>query len=71
GPFTEDQVFDILGGHFASSPLGVVEKSGGHEKFCVVCDISFKNDDEFSVNSHLDSDNFPTEWGTASQVAEL
>lgn len=71
GPFTEDQVFDILGGHFASSPLGVVEKSGEPGKFRVVCDLSFKNDDGFSVNGHLDSDDFPTEWGTASQVAEL
>lgn len=71
GPFTKDQVHDILGGHFVSSPLGVVEKAGEPGKYRVVRDLSFKNTDGYSVNGQLDSDDFPTEWGTASQVAEI
>lgn len=70
GPFTKDQVFDILGGHFASSPLGVIEKSREPSKFHVVRNLSYKNEDRFSMNGHLDSDNFPTKWGTTTQVTE-
>jgi hypothetical protein len=71
GPFTADEVFEILGGHFVSSPLGVVEKAGEPGKFRVVRDLSYQNPDGYSVNSLLDSDDFPTEWGTAAQVAEI
>lgn len=71
GPFTAAQVHDILGGHFMSSPLGVVEKSREPGKFWVVQDLSFHNDNGYSVNGQLDSDDFPTEWGTASQVADI
>ncbi|KAG2068414.1 hypothetical protein BDR04DRAFT_1024692, partial [Suillus decipiens] len=61
GLFTENKIFNILGGHFASSPLGVVEKSGEPGKFHIIHDLSFKSIDSFSVNSHLDSDGFPTD----------
>lgn len=71
GPFTKAQIHDILGRHFVSSPLGVVEKAGEPGKFHIVWDLSFENEDGYSVNGHLDSDNFPTEWGTASQVADI
>lgn len=71
GPFSASQVQNILGGHFVSSPLGVVEKSGESGKYRVVRDLSFKNEDGYSVNGQLDSDDFPTEWGTASQVADI
>lgn len=71
GLFTRNEIHNILGGHFVSSPLGVVEKSGEPGKFRVIRDLSYCNDDGFSVNSHLDSDDFPTEWGTAAQVADL
>lgn len=54
-----------------SSPLGVVEKAREPGKFRVVRDLSFRNDDGYSVNGQLDSDDFPTEWGTASQVADI
>ncbi|KAG1812022.1 hypothetical protein EV424DRAFT_1327218, partial [Suillus variegatus] len=36
GPFTKAQIHDILGRHFVSSPLGIVEKAGKPGKFCVV-----------------------------------
>jgi hypothetical protein len=71
GPFSADEVFNILGGHFVSSPLGVVEKAGEPGKLRVVRDLSYKNPDGYSVNSFLDSDDFPTEWGTAVQVADI
>lgn len=71
GPFSEDEVFNILGGHFVSSPLGVVEKAGEPGKFRVVRDLSYQNSDGYSVNGFLDSDDFPTEWGTAAQIAEI
>jgi hypothetical protein len=71
GPFSADEVFNILGGHFVSSPLGVMEKAGELGKLCVVRDLSYKNPDGYSVNSFLDSDDFPTEWGTAAQVADI
>lgn len=71
GPYTKEDVHDILGGHFVTSPIGLVEKAGEPGKFRIVRDFSFKNDDGFAVNNYLDSDDFPTEWGTASQVAEI
>lgn len=71
GPFSKDEVHEILGSHFVMSPLGLVEKAGEPGKFRIVRDFSFKNEDGYTVNNHLDSDDFPTEWGTASQVAEI
>jgi hypothetical protein len=71
GPFTADEVFEILSRHFVSSPLGVVEKAGEPGKFRVVRDLSYQNPDGYSINSLLDSDDFPTKWGTAAQVAEI
>jgi len=71
GPFSADEVFNILGGHFVSSPLGVVEKAGEPGKLRVVRDLSFQNPDGYSVNGFLDSDDFPTEWGTAAQIADI
>jgi hypothetical protein len=71
GPYTKEEVHSILGGHFATSPLGLVEKAGEPGKFRIVRDFSFENEDGFAVNNFIDSDDFPTEWGTASQVAEI
>lgn len=71
GPYTKDEVHRILGSHFATSPLGLVEKAGEPGKFRIVRDFSYQNEDGFAVNNFLDSDDFPTEWGTAAQVAEI
>lgn len=71
GPFSKKEAHHILGGHFISSPLGLVEKSGEPGKFRIVHDLSFKNEDGYTINSWLDADNFPTEWGTAAQIAEI
>lgn len=72
GPFTQAQVQFELGGHFVSCPLGLVEKAGEPGKYRIIRDLSYNNkEDNYSVNSFLDADDFPTEWGTASQVAEI
>jgi hypothetical protein len=72
GPFTQEQISLELGGHFVSCPLGLVEKAGEPGKFRIIRDLSYINkEDGYSVNSFLDADDFPTEWGTAAQVAEI
>lgn len=48
-----------------------VEKAGEPGKFRIVRDLSYENEDGFAVNKFLDADDFPTEWGTAAQVAEI
>lgn len=35
------------------------------------CEFSFQNEDRFTVNNFIDSDNFLMEWGFAAQVAEI
>jgi hypothetical protein len=72
GPFLQDEVELIIGGHFIVCPLGLVEKAGEPGKFRVVRDLSYRQKaDGYSVNEHLDADDFPTEWGTAAQVADI
>jgi hypothetical protein len=71
GPFSKEEVHQILGGHFVSSPLSLVEKLGEPGKFHTVRDLSFKNEDGYAVNGCLDADDFPTKWGTAAQVTKI
>jgi hypothetical protein len=72
GPLSASQVKAELGGFFVSCPIGLVDKASSPSKFHIIRDLSYHNkDDGYSVNDHLDSDDFPTEWGTASQVAEI
>lgn len=69
GPYTQDEVEQVLGSPFVSSPLTVVPKSGG-AGLRLVQDCSFVNEQGFSVNSFIDSDDFPTRWGTAAKFAQ-
>lgn len=71
GPYTRTQLEEILGGHFRSSPLSVVEKAGSAGKWRLIQNCSFPDEFGISVNDMIDSDDFPTEWGTASEVAEI
>jgi hypothetical protein len=72
GPFTAAQVEYELGGFFVSCPMGLVEKAGEPGKYRIIRDLSYHNkEDGYSVNEHLNADDFPTEWGTAAQVAEI
>lgn len=71
GPYTLREVQTKLGSHFMTSPLGVVDKAGSPGKFRLIQSCSFKNEDGFSVNDFIDSNNFPTTWGTAAEVAQI
>ncbi|GBE88972.1 hypothetical protein SCP_1403800 [Sparassis crispa] len=70
GPYSQAQVEHILGSHFVSSPLAVVPKAGS-KKFRLVQNCSYQDEFGVSVNSQINSDNFPTKWGTAAEVAEI
>lgn len=72
GPYTHSQAKHKLSGHFISCPLGLVEKAGEPGGYHIIQDLSYNNkEDNYLVNSFLDANDFPTEWGTASQVAEI
>lgn len=72
GPFARD-CLEALIGPFCSSPLGLVPKPGSQDVYCLVQDLSFpRNDpDVSSVNSDINSDDFPCEWGTFAEVVIL
>ncbi|KAF5366868.1 hypothetical protein D9757_011918 [Collybiopsis confluens] len=62
---------EALIGPFRTSPLGLVPKPGSNS-FRLVQDMSYpRNSDVPSVNAQLNSDDFPTEWGTFADTAEL
>ncbi|OBZ79912.1 hypothetical protein A0H81_00724 [Grifola frondosa] len=71
GPYTRSEVEKILGSNFVSSPLAVIEKAGSRGKLRLVQNCSFKDENGISVNSQINSEDFPTKWGTAAQVAEI
>ncbi|PSR81116.1 hypothetical protein PHLCEN_2v6451 [Hermanssonia centrifuga] len=59
-------------GCFRTSPLGLVPKPNS-TKYRLVQDMSFprNNPSTVSVNATINSDDFPTEWGTFTQTSEL
>lgn len=67
GPFSIAQLSSIIGA-FKTAPLGVIPKPNSN-KSRIIQDLSFPRDDpDFaSVNSEIDSDSFPCEWGTFAQ----
>ena len=69
GPYTQDQVEGILNSPFVSSPLAVVEKTGG-AGLRLIQNCSYVNDQGISVNMFINSDAFPTRWGTAAKFAQ-
>lgn len=70
GPYTQLQVESILGSKFVSSPVSVV-RDVGSSKLRLVQNCSYRGERGVSVNDHINSDNFPTTWGTAAVVAEI
>ncbi|KAF7288455.1 Reverse transcriptase domain-containing protein [Mycena indigotica] len=72
GPFNLSRLKAIIG-PIRSSPLGVVPKAGEPDKWRMVQDFSFPYDDPeiVSINSTIDSDDFPCDWGTFSQMLLL
>lgn len=69
GPFSFDDARAYLGGHFRTSPLAVVPKDGGTD-WRMVQNLSFEDPQGVSVNSLIDSDDFPTTWSTAQICAD-
>ena len=71
GPFLHCQLERILG-PFQSSPLSLVPKMLKPGKYHAVHDFSHPHNHPsgiVSINSHIDSDNFPCTWGTFATVA--
>ncbi len=65
-------MLERLIGPFHTSPLGLVPKSGS-AKLRMIQDLSFPHGDSAcpSVNSQVNSDDFPTEWGTFDSLSSL
>lgn len=67
GPYSASQLLALIGA-FRTAPLGVVPKPNS-DKHRVIQDLSFPRNDPLvsSVNSEINSDDFPCEWGTFAQ----
>lgn len=67
GPFDVSQLLTLIG-PFRTAPLGVVPKPNS-TKSRIIQDLSFPRNDTTiaSVNSEINSDNFPCEWGSFAQ----
>lgn len=67
GPFSPSELESLIG-PFRCAPLGVVPKPNS-SKLRIIQDLSFPRNDPTicSVNSEINSDDFPCEWGTFAQ----
>lgn len=72
GPFSKSRLENLIG-PFRTSPLGTVPKSNSTTEFRIIQDLSFPRDDpdHLSVNSEINSDLFPCDWGTFNQICEI
>jgi hypothetical protein len=73
GPFTREELEGKIG-PFRSSPLQVNVKEGAPGepiKYRVCRHLSYKGKSQSSINDEIDSDDFPTRWGKAADVAEI
>ena len=72
GPFTRDELEREIG-PFQSLPLSLVPKSGKPGKYCLIQNLSFPHSNlpTPSINSFLDSDAFPSTWGTFRTISTL
>ena len=73
GPFTCAQLEAELG-PFQTSPLSLVPKTSKPSKYRAVHNFSHPHSplpEAASVNSHINSDHFPSTWGTFATVALL
>ena len=73
GPFTPSQLFDKIG-PFRSSPFQIVVQpglDGAPAKVRVCCNLSHKGISGRSVNDEIDSNDFPTRWGSAELMASV
>ena len=73
GPFSRTQLEAELG-PFQTSPLSFVPKAAKPGKYRAVHNFSFPHKpspDAVSINSHIESEDFPCTWGTFTTVALL
>lgn len=73
GPFTQKELEAKIG-LFRSSPIQVVVKpgeAGGPDKFRCCRNLSYRGNLGFSVNDDINSEEYPTRWGTASECAKI
>lgn len=68
----EPRELEEIIGPFQTSPLGLVPKAGA-DTFRLVQDMSYPRNDPSisSVNAKINSDDFPTEWGTFDETSNL
>lgn len=71
GPFNPSDLEHVMG-PFCASPLGLIPKSG-NDDFRIIQDFSFPANDPYnpSVNSEINSDDFPCEWGSFSDMYKI
>jgi len=75
GPITRDDMESLIG-PFQSSPFSIIPKPGRPDNFCILQNYSFPHNilNAFpnpSINSSINSDNFPTTWGTFTVISLL
>jgi hypothetical protein len=71
GPFTASEAEQFFGGFFWTAPLGLVPKAGGAgDEWRMIENLSFTLSGGVSMNSLINSDDFPTKWGTAQMLAD-
>jgi hypothetical protein len=68
GPFTFDETTLILKGPFQCSPIVVDVQP---DKLRICRHLSKESKRNASVNSYIDTDKFPTRFGSAAEVAEI
>lgn len=72
GPFSKVELESLIG-PFRTAPLGVVGKPSSPGKFRIIQDFSFPRNNSFiqSLNSQINTDDFPCVWGFFADVAKI
>lgn len=73
GPLSQTEVEDLIG-PFQSSPLSMIPKPHKPDKFRLIQNFSYPHsprEGRASMNSHVNSDEYPCTWGTFTAVALL
>nr|GAT50782.1 reverse transcriptase [Mycena chlorophos] len=70
GPYTREEAFALFGGHFRTSPLGLVEKEPGGGKWRMIQNHSAPDDNGASTNSWLDPKDIMIRWYSAASMAD-
>jgi hypothetical protein len=71
GPYTRDEAHAFFGGHFRTSPLGLVEKEPGMGKWRMIQNNSALDGTGQSTNSWLDAKDILIKWNTCADMADL